>query len=320
MATCCDSGVFLFLFVSGRCNYFARRCMTPYIIVNPAAGSITNLDALLAQLQRLHPAKVHVTHAAGDAEKFAAAAIQNRCNYIVAAGGDGTLNEVINGIATRAEDACVGVVPLGTGNDFARSIGLPAAIEANIDILLSPKTRFIDVVRVKSDRTRFFVNVSAGGFSGLIDEKLTPGIKHAWGPLAYVRGAAAALPQLQAYRTQVVFDEKERVSMDLYNVVVGNGRFVAGGLPIAPDADPGDGLLDIVLIPKCSIPEMALLAAEIVLGKHLANNAIVFRRAKTIEVRSEPGMWFNVDGELVGNAPAVFQIGPRRLNFVVGKG
>jgi diacylglycerol kinase (ATP) len=291
----------------------------PYIIVNPAAGSVTNLYALLTQLQRLNPAKVRVTRAVGDAEKFARAAIRNRCDYIVAAGGDGTLNEVVNGIARRAKDICVGVVPLGTGNDFARALGLPATIEDNIEILLSQKTRSIDLVRVKSDRTRFFVNVSAGGFSGLVDEKLTPEIKHAWGPLAYLRGAAAALPNLHAYRTQVVFDEDESLSMDLYNVVIGNGRFVAGGLPIAPDADPGDGLLDVVLIPRRSMPEMALLAAEIVLGKHLSSNAIIFRRAKTVAVRSRPGMWFNVDGELVGNAPAIFQIMPRAINFIVSK-
>jgi diacylglycerol kinase (ATP) len=291
----------------------------PYIIVNPAAGSVTSLDALLQQLQRLNPAKVRVTRAVGDAEKFARAAIRNRCDYIVAAGGDGTLNEVVNGIARRAKDICVGVVPLGTGNDFARALGLPATLEDNIEILLSQKTRSIDLVRVKSDHTRFFVNVSAGGFSGLVDEKLTPEIKHAWGPLAYVRCAAAALPKLHAYRTQVVFDEDESLSMDLYNIVIGNGRFVAGGLPIAPDADPGDGLLDVILIPRRSMPEMALLAAEIVLGKHLSSDAIIFRRAKTVAVRSRPGMWFNVDGELVGNAPAVFQIMPRAINFIVSK-
>jgi diacylglycerol kinase (ATP) len=291
----------------------------PYIIVNPAAGSVTNLDALLTQLQRLNPAKVRVTRAVGDAEKFARSAIRNRCAYIVAAGGDGTLNEVVNGIARRAKDICVGVIPLGTGNDFARALGLPAALEDNIDILLSQKTRSIDLVRVKSDRTRFFVNVSAGGFSGLVDEKLTPEIKHAWGLLAYLRCAAAALPNLHAYRTRVVFDERESLSMDLYNVVIGNGRFVAGGLPIAPDADLGDGLLDVILIPRRSVPEMALLAAEIVLGKHLSSNAIIFRRAKTVAVRSRPGMWFNVDGESVGNAPAVFQIMPRAINFVVSK-
>jgi diacylglycerol kinase (ATP) len=289
----------------------------PYVIVNPAAGSITSLDGLLTRLQRLNPAKVHITRAVGDAEKFARAAIRSQCDYIVAAGGDGTLNEVVNGIARRAKDICVGVVPVGTGNDFARALGLPPAVEDNIDMLLSQKTRSIDLVRVKSDRTRFFVNVSAGGFSGLVDEKLTPEIKHTWGPLAYVRGAAAALPKLHAYRTQLFFDGGESLSMELYNVVIGNGRFVAGGVPIAPDADLGDGLLDVILIPRRSVPEMALLAAEIVLGKHLSSNAIIFRRAKTIAVRSRPGMWFNVDGELVGNAPAVFQIMPRAINFVV---
>lgn len=293
--------------------------MKPYIIINPAAGSVTDLDALLGQLRRLNPAQLRVTRVVGDAEKFARAAIRNRYECIVAAGGDGTLNEVINGIARRAKDVCVGVVPLGTGNDFSRALNLPLTIEENIDILLSQKTRAIDLVRVKSDRTRFFVNVSAGGFSGLVDEKLTPDIKRTWGPLAYLRSAAAALPKLQAYHTKVVFDKDETLSMDLYNVVISNGRFVAGGLPVAPEADPGDGWLDVILIPKRSVPEMALLAAETVLGRHLSSNAIIFRRAKTIAVRSQPGMWFNVDGELVGNAPAVFQIVPGALNFVVGK-
>jgi diacylglycerol kinase (ATP) len=177
----------------------------------------------------------------------------------------------------------------------------------------------IDLVRVRSDRTRYFVNVSTGGFSGLVNEKLTPEIKHAWGPLAYVRSAAAALPELHAYRTTIVLDGTERLSIDLYNVIIANGRFVAAGLPIAPKADPSDGLLDLVLIPKLPKPEMALLATEMVLGKHLSSNALIFRRAKKISVRSRPGMWFNVDGEPVGNEPALFQVVPRALNFVVSK-
>jgi diacylglycerol kinase (ATP) len=290
----------------------------PYIIVNPVAGSVTNLEKLLAQLERLGPATVRVTRAGGDAEKFARHAARKRCDYIVAAGGDGTVNEVVNGVARRAKNISLGILPLGTGNDFARAIGLPAAVEDNIDILLSRKTKSIDLVRVKSDATRYFVNVSAGGFSGLVDEKLTPKIKRTWGPLAYLRGAAAALPKLHAYETRVTFDDKERLAINLYNVVVGNGRFIAGGLPIAPEADPSDGWLDVILVPKRPVREMALVAAEIVLGKHLSSNAIIFRRAKKIAVRSRPGMWFNVDGELVGNAPAAFQIIPRALNFVVG--
>ncbi|HAF02198.1 MAG TPA: hypothetical protein DCO65_09115 [Spartobacteria bacterium] len=296
-----------------------RRNVKPYVIVNPLAGSVTDVDALLSQLQRLEPAALRVTRRRGDAEKFAREAVRKKCGYVVAAGGDGTLNEVINGIAKNAQQVRLGLVPLGTGNDFARSLELPLNVEENIDILLSQKSMAIDLVRIRSDHTRYFVNVSAGGFSGYVAEKLTPKIKRAWGPLAYVRSAAAALPKLHAYKTVVVFDDEERLTIDLYNVVIGNGRFVAGGLPIAPTADPADGLLDVILIPKRPGPEMALLAAKIVLGKHVSNNAVIFRRAKKIAVRSRPGMWFNVDGELVGKAPAVFQIIPGALNFVISK-
>jgi diacylglycerol kinase (ATP) len=291
----------------------------PFVIFNPVAGSVKNVDLILSQLQRLDPAAVRLTRTAGDAERFASEAIRKKCSYIVTAGGDGTLNEVVNGIGRRAREACVGILPLGTGNDFARALGLPATVAENIEILLSGKTAAIDVVRVRSDHTRYFVNVSAGGFSGIVDEKLTPEIKRTWGPLAYVRSAAAALSESHAYRARLVFDDKEQVSIDLYNVVIGNGRFVAGGLPIAPDADLCDGLLDVVLIPKRPAPEIALLAAEILLGKHLRSKAIIFRRAKKIAVQSRPGMCFNADGELVGNGPAVFQIIPRALNFVVNR-
>jgi len=261
---------------------------------------------------------LRITRKAGDAEKWARTAARTKCDYVVVAGGDGTLNGVVNGLATDAKNVRVGIVPLGTGNDFARTLGLSLSIEQNIDILRSAKTKRIDLVRVRSKRrARYFVNVSAGGFSGMVDEKITPKIKRTWGPLAYIRGAAAALPQLHAYHTEILLDDDEQLSAELYNVVVANGRFVAGGLPIAPDADPSDGLLEVVLIPKLGTPEIALLAAEIVLGKHLSSKATVFRRAKKISVRSRPGMCFNVDGELVGNAPAVFQILPRALNFVV---
>jgi diacylglycerol kinase (ATP) len=291
----------------------------PFIIVNPRAGSVKNPKALITQLGRLDAGRIRLTRRPGDAERLARQAIQDGYRFVVAAGGDGTLNEIVNGIGSRAKHVSIGIVPLGTGNDFARLLGLPAPIADNIEILLSNKTKPIDLVRVQAERTRYFVNVSAGGFSGLVDEKLTPRIKRSWGPLSYLRSAAAALPQLHAYKTRVVIDDDKPLATELYNVVVGNGRFVAGGFPIAPDADPSDGLLDVILIPKASLAETAFIAAEILLGKHLSNKTVIFRRGKRVVVRSRPGMWFNVDGELVGNAPAVFQIIPAALNFVVGK-
>ena len=295
--------------------------MKPYVIVNPIAGSIGNLNARLKQLAPLDAKEVRVTQRAGEAKTLARQAVRAGCKYVIAAGGDGTLNEVINGItgSRQRRQVCVGIVPLGTANDFARLIGLTGDVDATIDILRAKMTEGIDLVRMTSERTRYFVNASSGGFSGVVDEKLTPAVKSAWGPLAYLRSAAAALAELHAYRTTVICDDSEKLVLDLYNVIIANGRFVAGGLPIAPQADLSDGLLDVVLVPKRSAAETALLAAEMLLGKHLSGDSVTFRRAKKISVRSEPGMWFNADGELVGNEPTVFQILPRALDFVVSK-
>lgn len=289
------------------------------VIINPKAGSANAVAPLLRQIERLKPAFVFVTRRPGNAKTFAKEATRKGCDYIIAAGGDGTLNEVVNGMARRAGDVRLGLLPLGTGNDFARCLDLPAAVEENIEILRAGRTRAIDLVRVKSDRVRYFVNVSAGGFSGTVDGRLTPAIKKTWGPLAYLRSAAAAIPELSAYRTSIRFGPNERSALDLYNVVIANGRYVAGGLPIAPEADPGDGLLDVILIQQRPAAEMALLAARIVLGKHLGSDSIIFRRVQKISIRSRPGMWFNVDGELVGNKPAVFEVIPGALQFVSGK-
>ena len=236
---------------------------------------------------------------------------------IVAAGGDGTLNEVVNGIGATSSDVRLGLIPLGTGNDFARTLGLSTDLDEAIAVLAAGHTRAIDLVRVTSDKVRFFVNVSAGGFSGLVNEKLTPAMKKTWGPLAYLRGAVAALPQLRAYRTKVSFDKKKPLTLSLYNVVIANGRYVAGGRQIAPKASIDDGLLDIILIKERPAAELALLAARVALGHHLSSDAIVFRRAAKVTVNSRPGMWFNVDGELVGNDPAAFEVLPRALQFVV---
>ena len=293
--------------------------MRSCVILNPSSGGVKDLDAVLKELGRLNPEAIHLTRKEGDAQLLAAKAVDGGCRYVIAAGGDGTLNEVVNGIAEFSADVQIGLVPLGTGNDFARSLQLPATVEENIDILLSGHTRLIDLVRVRSDCVRYFINVSAGGFSGLVDEKLTPEIKKTWGPLAYLRSAAAALPELRAYRTKIELGDGEKLSLDLYNIIVANATYVAGGLPVAPEADPSDGLLDLILIPKCSAAEMALLAAQIVLGNHLGSHGIVFRRTPKVSVNSRPGMWFNVDGELVGNEPAVFEIIPRALHVVCAK-
>jgi len=273
--------------------------------------------AVVKRIRHLPEVDVRRTARKGDAVRFARAALRKGCEMIVAAGGDGTLNEVVNGIGATNSSVRLGLIPLGTGNDFARTLGLPTDLDEAIAVLAAGQTRAIDLVQVTSDKVRYFVNVSAGGFSGLVNEKLTPAMKKTWGPLAYLRSAVAALPQLRAYRTKVSFNKKKPLTLSLYNVVIANGRYVAGGRLIAPKASIDDGLLDIILIKERSAAELALLAAKVALGHHLSSDAIVFRRAAKVTVNSQPGMWFNVDGELVGNEPATFEVLPRALQFVV---
>ena len=288
------------------------------IICNPGAGSVDNRETMRAELEQFSGANVHFTDGAGDATRLAREALAGGCERVIAAGGDGTLNEVINGIAEDAGKVQVGLIPLGTGNDFARMLNLPAKTGECIEALRAGHIQPTDLVRVTSDEVRYFVNVSAGGFSGTVNEKLTPEIKQSWGPLAYLRCAAEALPELRAYRTELILDDTTTLALDLYNAVIANGRYVAGGTLIAPEASITDGLLDIVLVPQNSAGDVALVAAQIALGTHLASEGVVFRRAAKVSVRSDPGMWFNVDGELVGNEPAVFEILPRALQFLVG--
>jgi diacylglycerol kinase (ATP) len=288
-----------------------------FVTVNPTAGSVKDIDALVKRLQSLPNAEVCVTTKAGAALQATRKALRKGCQMIVAAGGDGTLNEVVNGLREDASGVAIGLIPLGTGNDFARTLGLPTDIDEAIAVLVAGHTRAIDLVRVTSDEVRYFINVSAGGFSGLVDEKLTPEMKKTWGPLAYLRSAAAALPELRAYRTTLSLDNTESLTLSLYNVVLANGRYVGGGTQIAPEASIDDGLLDIILIPERPAADLALLAAQVALGNHLSSDSIVFRRAARVTVNSRPGMWFNVDGELVGNEPAEFTVLPRALQFVV---
>lgn len=124
--------------------------MKSYIIFNPIAGSVSNRDAILLQLSRLKPVKLRLTRKAGDAEKWAREALRIESDLVVVVGGDGTLNEVVNGLANRARRVRIGIVPMGTGNDFARTLGLPSSLEDNVDLLKSPtKTTRVDVVRVR---------------------------------------------------------------------------------------------------------------------------------------------------------------------------
>jgi diacylglycerol kinase (ATP) len=292
--------------------------MTTCIIVNPNAGSVEATVELQARLGQLPDTSVALTEKEGDAERLAREAVQSGADLVVAAGGDGTLNEVVNGLAEDFSRSRLGLIPLGTGNDFARSINVPPDLDASLAILAEGRSRATDVGRATfGGKCRYFINMAVGGFSPIVSEKADDA-KERWGPLAYLRGAVGALPELSGFKATLTFDDGERMEIETYNIVLSNGRFVAAGIPVAPMSLLDDGFLDVLIAPITTIPQLAVLVPQVLLGRHAESDLLVFRKALHVEVESDPPMLWNVDGEIIGDQPARFEVLPRALQVVVG--
>jgi diacylglycerol kinase (ATP) len=245
-------------------------------------------------------------------------------DVVVAAGGDGTVHEVALGLmrAQVGARSALAVVPMGTGNDFARTLALPLNDPpAALARALTPgAARPLDLIRVYgAGFDTWAVNACAGGFGGEVDEAMTPELKSSWGTLAYLIGAVRALPELKDYDTRMRYDEGPEERVEAFNVVVANGRTAAGGRPAAPLANPEDGLLEIVVVLRSGPIDIARLAARVFAGDYLSDPQVIHRRARRLEVRSRPGMWFNVDGELLSKEPLTFEAVPGALRVVVGE-
>ena len=293
--------------------------MRTRVVLNPNAGSADDCAALRAGVAALGDAEVCTTEGPGDAERLAREAVEAGYEQVIAAGGDGTLNEVVNGLAVDFGAARLGLLPLGTGNDFARSIGVPAELDGALAVLAAGRTAALDVGRAVAATPRHFVNVSAGGFSGVINEKMDAEVKRSWGPLSYLRSAVEAFPELAPFQATLRLDGGETLDVSAYSVVVANARYVAAGIPVAPEARLDDGLLDLMIVPESSVPQLAVLVPLVLLGRHTGSDLAIFRRAAAIELRSEPPMSFNVDGELLPDQPTRFEVLPRALRVVVGE-
>jgi len=294
--------------------------MRTRVILNPRAGGAEALAEIREALGRLPGAEVCETRGEGHGAELAREAVEDGVDLIVAAGGDGTLNEVLNGMAIGLPGVRLGVLPLGTGNDFVRSIGVPAGLDEAVAVLARGRTRRIDVARASAgETTRYFLNMAAGGFSNEVDEVLDSEVKRRWGPLAYIRSAAEAIPELTAHHARIVLDGGEELTADLYAIVVANARYVASGIPAAPSARLDDGALDVVIFREATPAQIAGLIPRALLGRHEDSEHVIWRRAQRVEVDSEPPIPFNADGEPIGETPAAFEILPRALEIVCGE-
>lgn len=295
--------------------------MRTLIIMNPAAGSAAQAGSLRDFVASRKNIALCETTVAGEARRLAALALTGGYDRIVAAGGDGTINEVVQGLATDLERAKLGIIPLGTGNDLARTLGIPFNPVEALSLILQGEGRRIDLIQVESqDGLAYCINIAAGGFSGQVDEVLTEEMKARWGPLSYVQAAAKVLPDLAGYTTSLAYDDGEPENIEALNVIVANGKTCAGGMRVAPEADLEDGLLDVVVVRYGSLLDLAAVAARLLAGTYLDSPDVFHRRARRVRVNARPGMWFNVDGELHTKEPATFSVLPRALSVVAGPG
>ena len=296
------------------------------VIYNPTAGSAHQMAALHQRVRAEPDLMLCVTGAKGDAKRMAAEAAGRGDALVIAAGGDGTVNEVVNGLMTAGTSAAdrptLAILPLGTGNDLPRTLGIPLDPAEAVDLLDAGRRVDLDLIRVKAGGSeKYCANVAAGGFTGQLNEVLTDEMKDVWGPLAYLRGAVTVFPDLKDYHTRLRLDGGPWEKLDVFNVVCANGRYTGGGSPVAPEADPTDGRIDAVIVKRGTPLEVASLAAKYAAGvDYMTDERILHRKVQRVEVKSTPGMWFNVDGELMGREPATFTIVPAALRVLAGTG
>jgi diacylglycerol kinase (ATP) len=314
------------------CARYARRRLdatatidavpdAPLVIVNPIAGggrAARLLGWLRARLDARPDARLEVTGKQGDAERWAAEA-HGRHDQVIAVGGDGTIQEALNGLLGSGASATLGVVPVGTGNDLARSLGLPRDPAAAWTAAIGRGSTVIDVARAigANGRTRWFA--SAGGIG--LDAQVARAMAHRRGLQRRQAGyLVTALSELWGYANRpvtITLDDTETLERRILLVAVTNGSYYGGGMKIAPGAEVDDGLMDL-----CIVGDIGRLAAlgqlpNLYRGRHTDHPAVEMRRARCVTIEGTADTLIHLDGEPFGGLPLRVELQPARLTFAV---
>ena len=291
------------------------------VIFNPAArgNKARRFRRFLNELSQQCALKA--TTAPGDARRFAHAAVATGYDVIAAAGGDGTVNEVLNGIADEPggfERVRLGVLPLGTVNVFARELKIPLKLERAWRVLKRANEMKIDLGRADfledgKPAQRYFMQLAGAGLDARAIELVSWKLKKSAGPLAYLVAGFQALTEKQA-RITAKADGRE-ISGEL--LLLGNGRYYGGPFEIFPDAGLCDGRLDACAFPKVDWPTLAKLAPKFLLQRKLSEPRIRRLSGEAIELTSDIPAAFELDGEWVGQLPAKFSMERQKLRVVV---
>ena len=274
-----------------------------FTIVNPAAGHGRPQRWLRELRHFLHTHKfehtVHLTKGAGHAQELAQTAVSEGWPVVAVLGGDGTLHEVANALAGTA--STLAVFPCGTGNDLARSMAIPTHLPSALEILQHGRMTAIDLGK---DGDRFFVNIAGVGFSADVAARAH---QLRFGRASFFVAVYQSLRHLQAYESRIRFDGQE-IEVRALSIHVCNTRYSGAGMLFAPDADPADGWLDLMIVEELGAWEFARTFPRMYQEKGFEHRAIQRYRARRICIKTDPLSRAMHDGEVVG---------PRRLDVHV---
>ena len=277
------------------------------IIYNPTSGRELFRKHLPEVLEKLEIAgyetSCHATTGAGDATRAAIAAVERKYDIVIAVGGDGTLNEVVAGISQCEDRPKLGLIPMGTTNDFARAVHIPRKIDEALDIIIKGDTIPVDVGLMNGEK--YFINIAAGGRLTELTYEVTSKMKTLLGPVAYYVKGIEMMPSIKATHMRFeVDDEVFEGNKMMFLCALTNS--VGGFERIAPDASINDGYFTVMILDECSLPEFARVITLAARGEHLKDPRIIYRKARRVKVTTNAEVHMNLDGEYGGDAPAEF--------------
>ena len=288
------------------------------IIYNPTSGREAFKKHLPDVLEKLeiagYEASCHATTGAGDATQAAIEAVRRGFEVVIAVGGDGTLNEVVAGISQCENRPKLGLIPMGTTNDFARAVHIPRNIDEALKIIIEGETIPVDVGLVNEER--YFINIAAGGRITELTYEVPSKMKTMLGQMAYYLKAIEMIPSIKASHMKIQLDEEE-FDGNAMMFLCGLTNSVGGFEKIAPDASINDGLFTVIILKECNIADFIRIASLALRGEHLTDERVIYRKASRIVVISDDEVHLNLDGEYGGDAPAIFQNLKRHIEVFV---
>jgi len=289
------------------------------LIVNPLAGGKkveTYLPKIKEILGRGNLLSLAITKEKNSAFQEAQKVSQEEYDLIVVCGGDGTLNEVINGVVSSNSSIPIGFVPCGTSNIYALSTGIPLNLIQACEIVLKKHVRKIDLGKVGTGNSlRYFVSMAGIGYDASVIQSLKPKLVRTFGGIpAHLVAGVSALIKYQVTELSIKLDGS---SCRGFQAIVSNGSFYGISSIIAPEADMTDGYLDVILFKNGKRRDILRYVLGILRGRHLCFKDVEYTRAKKIEIDAPNEVWIQVDGEIMGTLPQKFEVYPQAIQVIL---